>query len=163
MRSEIFVIDNFYDVPHKCHKSFLDNELKITEETTSKVSSILKSDIKILEADNNIQKEDDEGGITAHLGSDWIAVIYLQLGYPSFGEFGMKFFSHIETGLELYVDGQQYKFNTQDKIQWKEYGKIPAKYNRLVLFRSNRWHSYGKGFGDNLNTCMLYQKMIINV
>ena len=72
----------------------------------------------------------------------------------------MKFFSHIETGLESYVDGKQ--FNIQDKSHWKEYGKIPARYNRLVLFRSNRWHSYGKGFGNDLNTSMLYQKMIIN-
>ena len=107
-----------------------------------------------------MQKEEDEAGITAHLSSDWIAVVYLQLGYPSFGEFGMKFFSHNETGLESYVDGKQ--FNVQDKGQWKEYGKIPARYNRLVLFRSNRWHSYGKGFGNDLNTSMLYQKMIIN-
>ena len=162
MKSEIFVIDNFYDNPNEYHRSFLNNEVRITDNTVKGISNILKSDIKIIEADNNMQKEEDEGGITAHLGSDWIGVIYLQLGYPSFGEFGMKFFSHIETGLESYVDGQQYKFNTQDKIQWKEYGKIPAKYNRLVLFRSNRWHSYGKGFGNDLNTSMLYQKMIIN-
>ena len=162
MKGEIFVIDNFYDTPSEYHKSILNNTVKINEETGNKIASILKSNIKILEATNNIQKEEDEGDITAHLGSDWIAVIYLQLGYPSFGEFGMKFFSHIETGLESYVDGQNYKFNTRDNTHWKEYGKIPAKYNRLVLFRSNRWHSYGKGFGDNLNTCMLYQKMIIN-
>ena len=160
MKSEIFVIDNFYDNSNEYHRSFLNNEVRITEETIGKISNILKSDIKIIEADNNVQKEEDEGGITAHLGSDWIGVIYLQLGYPSFGEFGMKFFSHNETGLESYVDGKQ--FNIQDKSHWKEYGKIPARYNRLVLFRSNRWHSYGKGFGDNLNTCMLYQKMIIN-
>ena len=160
MKSEIFVIDNFYDIPTDYHKSFLNNEIKITEETTRKISFILKSDIKILEATNNIQKEEDEGDITAHLGSDWIAVIYLQLGYASFGEFGMKFFSHIETGLESYVDGKQ--FNIQDKTHWKEYGKITAKLNRLILFRSNRWHSYGKGFGNDLNTSMLYQKMIIN-
>jgi len=160
MKSEIFVIDNFYDIPYEYHKSFLLNKIVITKETIGKISGILQSDIKIIEETNNIQKEEDEGDITAHLGSDWIAVVYLQLGYPSFGEFGMKFFSHIETGLESYVDGR--KFNVQDKTQWKEYGKIPARYNRLVLFRSNRWHSYGKGFGDDLNTSMLYQKMIIN-
>ena len=160
MKGEIFVIDNFYDNPFEYHKSFFNNEIKITEETTGKISSILQSDIKIIEADNNIQKEEDVARITAHLSSDWIAVVYLQLGYPSFGEFGMKFFSHIETELESYVDGKQ--FNIQDKTQWKEYGKIPARYNRLVLFRSNRWHSYGKGVGNDLNTSMLYQKMIIN-
>ena len=160
MKSEIFVIDNFYDIPYEYHKSFFDNEVRITKDTVERISNILESDIKIIEADNNMQKGEDEGGITAHLGSDWIAVIYLQLGYPSFGEFGMKFFSHNETGLESYVDGKQ--FNVQDKTQWKEYGKILAKYNRLVLFRSNGWHSYGKGFGNDLNTSMLYQKMIIN-
>ena len=98
MKSEIFVIDNFYDIPYEYHKSFLSNEVRVIEETGNKISSILKSDIKIIEATNNMQKEEDEGDITAHLGSDWIAVVYLQLGYPSFGEFGMKFFSHIETG-----------------------------------------------------------------
>ena len=56
MKSEIFVIDNFYDIPFEYHKSFLNNELKITEETSNKISSIVKSDIKILEATNNIQK-----------------------------------------------------------------------------------------------------------
>ena len=160
MKSEIFVIDDFYDIPMNYHKSFLDNEVKITGETTDNIANILKTNINVIDGSNHVQSEKDEVGITAHLSSDWIAVIYLQLGYPSFGEFGMKFFSHNETGLESYVDGKQ--FNIQDKTQWKEYGKIPAKYNRLVLFRSNRWHSYGKGFGDNLNTSMLYQKMIIN-
>lgn len=160
MKSEIFVIDDFYDIPMNYHKSFLDNEVKITGETTDNIANILKTNINVIDGSNHVQSEKDEGGITAHLSSDWIAVIYLQLGYPSFGEFGMKFFSHNETGLESYVDGKQ--FNIQDKSQWKEYGKIPARYNRLVLFRSNRWHSYGKGFGNDLNTSMLYQKMIIN-
>ena len=137
MKSEIFVIDNFYDNSQEYHRSFLNNEVTITEETTGKISSILKTDIKILEATNNIQKEEDEADITAHLGSDWIAIIYLQMGYPSFGEFGMKFFSHIETGLESYVDGNQ--FNVQDKTQWKEYGNILAKYNGLFFFGSKLW------------------------
>ena len=81
MKSEIFVIDSFYDIPFEYHKSFFNNEIKITEETTGKISSILQSDIKIIEADNNIQKEEDVARITAHLGSDWIAVVYLQLGF----------------------------------------------------------------------------------
>ncbi len=162
MKGGIFVLDNFYDVPFEYHKSFIDNEIKITQETVTKISSILntKSSISVVEATNNIQTEKDEGSITAHLSSDWIAIIYLQLGYPSFGEFGMKFFSHIKTGLESYVQGKE--FNNMDMTQWKEYAKLPAKYNRLILFSSNRWHSYGKGFGDDLNTSMLYQKIIIN-
>ena len=152
---------SFKDKPLK--KIVADTRVTIDAIHTDIVKEFKSNGLSLIDKQKELgklQKEEDEGDITAHLGSDWIAVVYLQLGYPSFGEFGMKFFSHIETGLESYVDGKQ--FNTQDKTHWKEYGKIPAKYNRLVLFRSNRWHSYGKGFGNDLNTSMLYQKMIIN-
>ena len=46
---------------------------------------------------------------------------------------------------------------SSDMSLWKEYGRIPLKYNRMILFRGNRWHSYE----NNLNTSMLYQKIII--
>jgi len=48
MKSEIFVIDNFYDNPYEYHRSFLNNKIEITEETTGNISIIVKSDIKIL-------------------------------------------------------------------------------------------------------------------
>ena len=72
-----------------------------------------------------------------------------QIGIPHYVlNMEQEFEKHVLTPfVESYVDGQEYKFNVTDKTQWKEYGKIPARYNRLVLFRSNRWHSYGKGFG----------------
>ena len=43
MKSEIFVIDNFYDIPYEYHKSFLSNEVRVIEETGNKISSILKN------------------------------------------------------------------------------------------------------------------------
>ena len=43
----------------------------------------------------------------------------------------------------------------------KEYGNIPAKYNRMVLFRGNLLHSYGKGYGDALNNSMLFQRIVV--
>ena len=82
----------------------------------------------------------------------------------------MKFYSHKETGLDSYPTQEQIqKYNitnigktfSQNLENWKEYGSIPVKHNRMVLFRSNLWHSYGNGFGSDLNTSMLYKKIII--
>ena len=45
-------------------------------------------------------------------------------------------------------------FSSDIKL-WKEYGCIMTKYNRMVLFKGNRWHSYA------LNSNIRYQKIII--
>ena len=36
-----------------------------------------------------------------------------------------------------------------------------VRYNRLILFRSNLWHSFGSGFGKDTDDCMLFQKIKI--
>ena len=128
--------------------------------------------IEIISASNEVLSEGQNTSVCSHLSSDWIAVIYLTLPLVSFGECGIKFYSHLATGLEAFPsveDLQKYNIS-EDKLSevfssssdlWKEYASIPAKYNRMVLFRSHLWHSYGKGLGVDLNTSMLYQKIII--
>ena len=44
---------------------------------------------------------------------------------------------------------------------FKKDGNIFIKYNRLVLFRADLWHSYGMGFGNELNNSMKHQKVLI--
>lgn len=172
MNQEIIIVDDLYDIAHQYHKGFFENECIINDETIGKISQILANKIEILEASNEVLSEDKTSGVCAHLGCDWIAVIYLSLPLTSFGELGLKFYSHISTGLETFPTEEELKIYgiSSDKLSevfhsdlslWKEYGNIPAKYNRMILFRGNRWHSYGKGYGDNLNTSMLYQKIII--
>jgi hypothetical protein len=172
MNQEVIVVDDLYDIAHQYHKGFFENQCVISDETVGKISQILGNKIEILEASNEVLTEDRNSGVCAHLGCDWIAVIYLSLPLVSFGELGLKFYSHISTGLETFPTEEEMKVYgiSNDKLSevfhsdlslWKEYGSIPAKYNRMVLFRGNRWHSYGKGYGDTLNTSMLYQKIII--
>lgn len=162
MSEEIIIVDDFYDIPFQYFKGFEENKCVITEETLGKISQILGKDIEILYATN---EEENFDQILCNLKSDWIAVIYLSLPFESFEHFGIKFYSHIKTGLEKYPTKDELnEFNiTESNIMevfdsgkdgWKEYGNIPAKYNRLVLFKSNRWHSYG--FGNNIK----YQKII---
>ena len=136
MIEQIIVVDDLYDVGHLYHKGFFENQCVITDETGGKISQILGKPIEIVSATNEINGSDE---IVSRSDCDWIAVVYLTLPLVSFGEHGLKFFTP----------------------EGKEYGNMPAKYNRMVLFRSNLLHSYGKGYGDNLNNSMLYQKILI--
>ena len=165
MTEQIIIIDNFYDIAYQYHKGFLENQCIITDETIGKISQILGNQIEIISATN---ESEDIPGVVVHLDCDWIAVIYLTLPLQVFGEFGLKFYSHFETGLETFPNQEEMIKHKIDENQlntlfdsdlklWKEYARIPLKYNRMVLFRGNRWHSYD----SNLNNSMLYQKLII--
>jgi len=164
MREQIIIVDNLYDIPHQYHKGFFENQCVITDETVSKITEVIGNPIEIISATNEVGGESD---IVAHLTSDWIAVIYLTLPMQSFGETGIKFYSHLATGLEVFPTTEEIKRYQLTHLEetfrsdlslWKAYGDIPAKYNRMVLFRSNLWHSYG----SNINSFMLFQKIIIN-
>jgi hypothetical protein len=172
MTEKIIIVDNFYDFPHQHHKSFFENQCLITEETVNNLKNIIGNPIEIIDANNEVLSEGQNTTVCSHLTSDWIGVIYLSLPLVSFGEFGVKFYSHLSTGLETFPsleDLQKYNISEDQLLKvfgpsldlWKEYGSITPKYNRLILFKSNLWHSYGNGFGADLNTSMLYQKIII--
>jgi len=172
MNQSIVIVDNLYDIPHQYHKGFFENQCVITDETYKKLSNVVGNKIKIIDATNEVLSEDKDTSVCAHLLADWIAVIYLSFPLVSFGEFGMKFYSHRDTGIEAFPTKEEkikYNIKEDDLLNifssnldlWKEYGNIPARYNRMILFRANLWHSYGKGFGQDLNTSMLYQKVIL--
>lgn len=163
MKEQIIIVDNLYDIPHQYHRGFFENQCVITEETVNKITEVIGNPIEIISATNEIGATPD---VVAHLGSDWIAVIYLTLPLEAHGETGIKFYSHLETGLEAFPTPEEiekYQISNleetfkSDMSLWKEYGNIVAKYNRMVLFRSSLWHSYA----SNLNTSMLFQKIII--
>ena len=165
MREQIIIVDNFYDIAHQYHKSFSENQCLITNETIGKISQIIGNPIEVLSATNETESIP---GVVAHLGCDLIALIYLTLPMKAFGEFGLKFYSHLGTGLETFPTQEEMKtyriddnqleqvFNS-DLSLWKEYGSIPVKYNRLILFRGNLWHSYE----SKLNNSIFYQNIII--
>ena len=181
MNQKIFVIDNFLETSLGYH-----NKIVLEESPTSlleqlrkeypesiifeNIAAILKNNIQVLEYKDHVQKERDRSPVCCHMGSDYIGVLYLTLPLIAWGEVGIKFYSHKETGLDVFPTQEEIgKYNitdinktfSQDLGNWNEYGSIPIKHNRLVLFRSNLWHSYGDGFGSDLNTSMLYKKIII--
>lgn len=164
MNSQIIVVDDLYDIPHQYHKGFDENQCLITDETVGKISQILGNPVKVIQASNEVGTT---SGVLAHLECDWIAVIYMTLPLEAFGEMGIRFYSHLPTGLEAFPTKEEIikyqideneitKVFASDSKLWKEYSCIPAKYNRMVLFKGHRWHSY------NLNSGIRYQKVIIN-
>ena len=165
MIEQIIIVDDFYDIAHQYHKGFSENQCVITDETIGKISQVIGNPIEIISATN---ETGSFPGVVAHLSCDWIAVIYLTLPLEACGEFGLKFYSHLATNLETFPiqdEMEKYKINESeikkifdsDLSLWKEYANIPVRYNRMILFRGNRWHSYE----NKLNTSMLYQKIII--
>jgi len=164
MNSQIIVVDDLYDIPHQYHKGFDENQCLITDETVGKISQILGNPIRVVQASNEMGTN---SGVLAHLECDWIAVIYMTLPLEAFGEMGIRFYSHLPTGLEAFPTREEIekyqideneitKVFASDSKLWKEYSCIPAKYNRMILFKGHRWHSY------NLNSGIRYQKVIIN-
>jgi len=181
MNQKIFVIDNFLETSLGYHNkivlekpptSLLEQLQKDYPESIifENIAAILKNPIQVLECKDHVQKESDRSSVCCHVESDYIGVLYLTLPLIAWGEVGIKFYSHKETGLDAFPTQEEikrYNITDMDKTfsndlkNWNEYGSIPIKHNRLVLFRSNLWHSYGDGFGSDLNTSMLYKKIII--
>lgn len=174
MNQKIIIADDFYEIAYKHHKGFVDRECVITEETTDKISQILHSPVKVLEASNEVSFENTQNQVTANLQADWIAVIYLTLPPECVFKKGLSFCIHKKTNLdsfpneyamELYgwktMEDLHKSFDVSNLNHWEEYMNIFVKYNRLILFKADLWHSYGSGFGEDLNTSMIYQKVLL--
>ena len=174
MNQNFIIVDDFYDIAHVYHKSILEHNVLITDETTQKLSYILGCPIKIGEAFNEVGDENRSNDITTNTAFKWIAVIYLTLPPDAIGKKGLSFYSHKKTGLDIFpneyackingwqnMDDIMSSFNPDNKDEWEEYGNVFVKYNRCVIFRADYWHSYGSGFGNELNNSMIYQKLLI--
>jgi hypothetical protein len=114
-----------------------------------------------------------------NLKTTWAGICYLSLPEHytkedgSFLDSGSKFWKHKETGLEqlpydekflasIGLNGPQdlFKFmNTEgtDESKWINTMSVPIKFNRLILFKSNLWHSQGELFGDSMENGRLIQ------
>lgn len=123
-----------------------------------------------------LQTADDIGKQYIHIdlpsmNTTWAAVCYLSLPEHytkedgSFIDSGTKFWKHKRTGMEQMPFDTNYLksidinspedlkvfLDTEgiDKSLWINTMSVPIKFNRLVLFRSNMWHSQGELFGSD--------------
>ena len=174
MNQKIIVADDFYDLAHIYHKGIVESEPVFTDEAPKKISHLLGRQVKVENLFNEVSLKNTLNPITANVACDWIAVIYLTMPGDCVSKRGMSFYTHLKTGFDSFPDeyarqlhGIQTQedimgtFDVDNKEEWKEYSNVYVKYNRIVLFSADLWHSYGDGFGDQLNNSMIYQKLLI--
>lgn len=103
----------------------------------------------------------------------WAAVCYLSLEEHCKDSKATYFWKHKRLGIEEFpIDTQKaadlgfYSPNDLkvfmdtdgiDESKWEMLNYVPQKFNRLVMFRSNLWHSPGELFGDSKDNCRLIQ------
>jgi hypothetical protein len=177
MKQKLIISDNFYDNPHQYHRSFFEEKCLITEETVNNISSLLGNQIKIITAFNNILlNQDSTNAITANIMSDWIAVIYLTLPPNCVNKFGVNFYIHSKTKLDSYPNEYvrelhgwksekdlELSFNTQNQNDWIKYSSPYVKYNRIIIFSADMWHSYGDGFGTSKEDGLFFQQILLKL
>ena len=167
MNQKVIIADDFYDIAYQYHKSFFEDQCLITEETTHKISELLQRKVNLELATNEVL--DKPNNITANTFYDWIAVIYLTMPAECVSTQGMSFYIHKKTELDAFpneyvrslfgvqtIEDLNATFDSQNQNDWKEYMNVFVKYNRIILFRADLWHSYGQ-----INNSIIYQKLLL--
>ena len=117
-------------------------------------------------------------------GQVWAGLVYLSppdtlAQYEPNLRCGTTFWRHNRTGLDhipLTYDGLKHHgwhsnedlkvfLDTEgmDESLWTETLYIPAKFNRLILFRPWMFHSPGRAFGDTVENCRLIQLFFLRL
>ena len=137
MNQNIIIVDNFIDGIETI--SFKE----VIDEVPKRISQILNEKvlIKSFSTDKEVSR-----GVVSDNNSKWTGVHFLDDPLSlNAKKLVLKFFSHKETGLEYCPNESMRKqYDASNEINlWNQYANIQAKYNKLVLFRSDLWHSFG--------------------
>lgn len=110
---------------------------------------------------------------------EWGAVCYLNSQEQCIDEGGTSFWTHNKTKMETYPQTEEqvkhYGYSSSkeawyttvygeglDRSKWTRYLLSPMKYNRVILFRADLWHSHNYNFGDSLQNGRLVQLFFFN-
>ena len=116
-----------------------------------------------------------------HVDPNWEfgAVCYLNTPDQCVDEGGTSFWVHNKTKMEKCPTtlemARHYGYSSQkeawwttvygeglDRTKWTRYLLSPMKYNRIVIFRTDLWHSHNFNFGDSLENGRLVQLFFFN-
>lgn len=116
-----------------------------------------------------------------HVDPNWEfgAVCYLNTEEQCIDEGGTSFWMHNKTKMEKCPTNPEmakhYGFSSEkeawwttvygeglDRTKWTRYLLSPMKYNRIVIFRTDLWHSHNYNFGDCLENGRLVQLFFFN-
>ena len=182
MNANLIVIDNFYGDPDAVRKFALNQSFDrfgnypgartknfLQPEVKSKLQDILKP------FSGNIVKWNDEDPgfsgsfqLTTSINKSWVhsdtsgnwgGVLYLTPDAPLSG--GTGFFKSKLDGSFVQDKNKLPEGIWCDMTKWEKVSEVGNVYNRLILFRSNQWHSSLDYFGQDMNTDRLTQVFFI--
>lgn len=107
----------------------------------------------------------DRSWVHADQTTTWAGVLYLTPDAPLSGGTGL--FKHKETGLEMASRNPDGTYNkevmdeiykdSQDMTKWEMTDFVGNKYNRLILYRGDNFHTSLDYFGRDINDGRLFQ------
>lgn len=179
MKTNVIIIDDFYSNPDGVRSFALSQEFSqrgnypghrtksfITEDTKDCIQNIIRN------AGGLVTNWNIEDGLTGSFEyataadrswihtdhfNTWAGVCYLTPNAPLTGGTGL--FRHKATGASRASELASYE--SQDYTKWELSDIIANRYNRLVLYRSDLFHTSLDYFGKDLQTGRLFQLFFI--
>ena len=182
MKTQLIIVDDFLTNPDETREFALAQEFKQSgnypglrterfdnESIFNAIQDILKSHggkvTQILGSQYQLVTGDLRSWVHADTYNTWAGVLFLTPDAPIEGGTGL--YRHKETGLyanprdnpeladEISADGSDY-------TKWELVDLIANKYNRLVLYRGDLYHSSMQYFGNSMETGRLFQVFFIS-
>ena len=174
MRTNVIITDDFYSNPDQVREFALSQDFDVTGNYPgSRTRSFLNEDTKqaiiriIQNAGGNVTNWHEADGLTGSfqittssdrswIHSDyfngWAGVLYLTPNAPYSGGTGL--YRHKASGNHYRIDTD---YESQDMTKWDLFDVIGNRYNRLVMYRGNMFHSSLDYFGSNKLDGRLFQ------
>jgi hypothetical protein len=174
MKTNVIITDNFYSNPEGVRSYILQQEFKKYEYPGLRTKSFLTEDTKhtiqnlLMNAGGLVTDWNQKDGLTGSFElatakdrswihtdhfNTWAGVLYLTPDAPLSG--GTGIYQYKKTGAT--VASQLASYEAQDMTKWELCDIIANRYNRLVLYRSEMFHTSLDYFGSDLNSGRLFQ------
>jgi hypothetical protein len=179
MRTNVIIIDDFYSNPDSVRNFALAQDFKVQGNfpgmrTASFLNDSVKETIQtfLWNAGGGITDWHEQDGLSGSFEmataanrswihtdhhNTWAGVCYLTPNAPLSGGTGL--FMHKQTGAR--TSGELENYESQDMTKWEMVDRIGNRYNRLVLYRSDMFHTSLDYFGHNNETGRLFQLFFI--
>lgn len=178
MKTNVIITDNFYSNPDGVRSFILQQEFKQYKYPGLRTKSFLTADTKetiqklLLNAGGLVTNWNQEDGLTGSFElataldrswihtdhfNTWAGVLYLTPDAPL--DSGTGIYQYKKTGAT--IASQLDSYEALDMTKWQLCDVIANRYNRLVLYRSEMFHTSINYFGSNLQTGRLFQLFFI--
>lgn len=177
MRTNLIITDNFLGNPDDVRQFALQQEFNVTgnypgARTQSFLTADLKEAIQTIvwnaggEVTNWFEQDGYTGAFQLTTAADrswihtdhfnkWAAVLYLTPDAPVTGGTGLFMYKKNKATMASQMEGVAH--DAQDMTQWDKYDVIANRYNRLVMYRGDLFHSSLEYFGSTPQDGRLFQ------